>query len=221
MKKSLFSFALVVCSFMLNAQITVTKTGNTITLTTPIPGADWGSSPVNLYAYADPTDTTPMSPATVQILGNWPGQAMTDNGNGTYSVSVDLSTKFPTGTTINNFKFIYNAPDGSGGYYQNPAGGSPGFNITDPTHATGYSTVTLATINSSNATKSSFVVNGQLRTSLKGDIALEIYEMSGKLIRSFKAVATGNAIDLNVTKTGTYLVKITNGASQEVVKFVK
>ncbi|MEC5157385.1 T9SS type A sorting domain-containing protein [Chryseobacterium sp. MP_3.2] len=221
MKKLLFSFALLVCSFMLNAQITVTRAGNTITLTTPIPGADWGSSPVNLYAYAEPTDTTPMSPATVQILGNWPGKALTDNGNGTFSVSVDLSTQFPPGTTINNFKFIYNSPDGSGGYYQNPAGGSPGFNITDPAHATGYSTITLATTNLSNANKSSFVVNGQLRTSLKGDIALEVYEMSGKLIRSFKAVATGNAIDLNVTKTGTYLVKITNGASQEIVKFVK
>ena len=220
MKKLLFSFA-VACSFMLNAQITVTRSGNTITLTTPIPGADWGSSPLNLYAYAEPMDTTPMSPATVQITGNWPGKPMTDNGNGTFSVSIDLAGQFPTGTSINNFKFIYNAPDGSGGYYQNPGGGSPGFSITDPAHATGYSTVTLATTNLSNANKTSFVVNGQLRTALKGNISLEVYDMSGKLIKSFTAVATGNAIDLNVTKTGTYLVKITNGASQEVVKFVK
>ena len=219
MKKLLFSFAVFACSFMLNAQLTVTKSGNTITLTTPIPGADWGSSPVNLYAYAESMDTTPMSPGTVQIFGNWPGKAMTDNGNGTFSVSVDLSTQFPTGTSINNFKFIYNSPDGMGGYYQNPAGGAPGFDITDPAHATGYSTVTLATTNVSNGSKNSVVVNGQLRTELKGNLSLEVYDMSGKLVKSF--TASGNAIDLNVNKAGTYLVKITNGASKEVVKFVK
>ena len=206
------------------AQVTVTVSGTTVTLSSPVPGADWGSSPVNMYAYADSTDTTPNVPSTVQILGDWPGMAMIDNGSGTFSVSVDLSTKFPVGTTINNFKFIYNSPDGGGGYYQNPAGGSPGFNITDPAHATGYSPVTITTMSTTdfvNIKNKSIVVNGQLRTALPGNLSLEIFEMGGKLVKSFKATSTGNAIDLNLIKNGIYLVKITNGAQSEVVKFVK
>lgn len=76
----------------------------------------------------------------------------------------------------------------------------------------------LAVSNTSLKANSS-VVAGKLYTSLKGNLNLEVYEMSGKLVRSF--TASGNAIDLNVTKTGAYLVKITNGATKEVVKFVK
>ena len=76
----------------------------------------------------------------------------------------------------------------------------------------------LAVSNTDLKGKSS-VVAGKLYTSQKGNLNLEVYEMSGKLIKSF--TASGNAIDLNVTKTGTYLVKITNGTSKEVVKFVK
>ena len=224
MKKLLLSFVLIASSFMVNAQLTVTVSGNTVTFSTPIPGADWGSSPVNLYAYAEPTDTAPNLPSTVQIFGNWPGTALTDNGAGVFSASVDLSTKFPVGTKINNFKFIYNSPDGSGGFYQNPGGGAPGFNITDAAHATGYTPVTIALLglsNSANAKSNSNVINGQLRTGFKGNLSLEIYEMSGKLVKSFQAISTGNAIDLNVTKSGIYFVKITNGTSQEVVKFAK
>lgn len=224
MKKLLLSFVLLACSFMLNAQLTVTFSGNTMTVSSPIPGSDWGTAPVNIYAYAETMDTMPNSPATVQIFNNWPGKALTDNGSGVFSASIDLSTVFPVGTTVNNFKFIYNSPDGMGGYYQNPGGGSPGFSITDAAHATGFSPVTitgLGTVNLANSTKTSIVVNGQLRTALRGTVGIEVYEMGGKLVNSFKANSDGNAIDLKVTKTGIYLVKITNGTNSEVVKFLK
>ena len=206
------------------AQLTVTVSGNTVTMKTSIPSGDWGSAPVNLYAYADPADTTPNLPATVQILGGWPGTAMVDDGSGMYSVSVDLSTKFPVGTKVNNFKFIYNSPDGSGGYYQNPGGGNPGFNVTDPAHASGYTAVTTGTLGLTdfvNLKKKSIVVDGQLHTPLKGNLSLEVYEMGGKLVKSFEANSNGNAIELNLIKKGIYLVKITNGATSEVVKFAK
>lgn len=204
------------------AQLTVTVSGNTVTMKTSIPSSDWGSAPVNLYAYADPADTSPNLPATVQILGGWPGTAMVDDGSGMYSVSVDLSTKFPVGTKVNNFKFIYNSPDGGGGYYQNPGGGEPGFNVTDPTHATGYSAVTtLGLTNLIDLKKKSVVVDGQLHTSLKGNLSLKIYEMGGKLVKSFDTNSTGNAIELNLINNGIYIVKISNGATSEVVKFAK
>lgn len=85
--------------------------------------------------------------------------------------------------------------------------------------AVGPTTLSNLAVSNTNLKGNSSVVVGKLYTSLKGNLNLEVYEMSGKLVKSF--TASGNAIDLNVTKTGTYLVKITNGASKEVVKFVK
>ena len=224
MKKLLLSFVLLACSFMLNAQMTVTVSGNNVTFSTPIPGADWGTAPVNLYAYAETMDTTPNLASTVQIFGNWPGVALVDNGSGVFSTTVNFSTVFPLGTKINDFKFIYNSPDGMGGFYQNPAGGSPGFSINDVAHAIGYTPVTttaLGVVNMANAKKNTVVTDGQLRTSFKGNLSLEVYEMGGKLVKSFNANSDGNAIDLNITKTGIYFVKITNGTNSEVVKFAK
>ena len=60
-----------------------------------------------------------------------------------------------------------------------------------------------------------------IRDRYKGNLSLEIYEMTGKLVRSFKAVSNGTAIDLNVSRNGIYLVKITAGSTSEVVKFAK
>ncbi|MGZ5193556.1 MAG: T9SS type A sorting domain-containing protein, partial [Kaistella sp.] len=55
----------------------------------------------------------------------------------------------------------------------------------------------------------------------KGGVAITVYDMSGKLVKSFNTVANGSAIDLNVSKSGLYLVKITKGSENEVVKFAK
>ena len=79
---------------------------------------------------------------------------------------------------------------------------------------------TLAVANNVLLGKST-VINGKLITAQKGNLNLEVYEMSGKLVRSFKAVSNGNAIDLNLTKNGLYLLKITNETHREVVKFAK
>ena len=45
--------------------------------------------------------------------------------------------------------------------------------------------------------------------------------MSGKLIKTLNTKADGRAIDLNIVKNGLYVVKITNGSENEVVKFAK
>ncbi|HMU06789.1 MAG TPA: T9SS type A sorting domain-containing protein [Kaistella sp.] len=58
-------------------------------------------------------------------------------------------------------------------------------------------------------------------TSAKGNISLSLYEMSGKLIKTLNTKADGSAIDLNIVKNGLYVVKITNGSENEVVKFAK
>ena len=56
---------------------------------------------------------------------------------------------------------------------------------------------------------------------MKGNVQLSVYEMSGKLVKNLSVKADGNAIDLNVSKNGLYLVKIASGSHNEVVKFAK
>ena len=45
--------------------------------------------------------------------------------------------------------------------------------------------------------------------------------MSGKLIKTLNTKADGSAIDLNIVKNSLYVVKITNGSKNQVVKFAK
>lgn len=119
------------------------------------------------------------------------------------------NTKVPAGSVVNKVGMVFK--DLMNGANRQSA----------DTYTTGPTTLPLLAVSNTATKAKSSVINGQLRTAFKGNLAIEVYEMSGKLIKSFSAVATGNAIDLNVSKTGTYLVKITNGASQEVVKFAK
>ncbi len=132
-----------------------------------------------------------------------------------YVGTINLNTKVftnsnntvPQGTTVNKVGMVFK--DLQNGATKQSA----------DTAANGPTTLTALAVSNTDLKGKSSVVAGKLYTSQKGNLNLEVYEMSGKLIKSF--TASGNAIDLNVTKTGTYLVKITNGTSKEVVKFVK
>lgn len=224
MKKLLFSLVMLSISFMLQAQMTVSVTGNTVKFSAPVPGADWGTTPVNLYAYVDAADTTPAGTQTVQISGNFPGTMMVDDGMGHFTISANLASFFPVGTTINNIKFIYAVTDGGTGYYQNPSGGTPGFSVNDSAHATGYTPVTIASLAVSdlqNAKKNSFISNGKLYTKQIGDLDITVYDMTGKVVKQSKLKSSDSAIDLNINQTGTYMVKVSNGSQTEVVKFIK
>lgn len=228
MKKKLLSFLVLACAIIVNAQqMTITITGNTVKFTTRVDsstGTDWTSSPVNLYAYTDVTDTTPNGASSTNVLGAWPGMAMVDDGSGNFSVSVDLSSLFSVGTTINNIKFIYNAPDGSGGYYQNPGSGSPGFSTTDTTHASGWTPVTISALAVSDlakAKKNSFVANGKLYTKQTGSLEITVYDMTGKIVEKSQTQSTSSPLELNVNQKGAYIVKVSNGNQTETVKFIK
>lgn len=150
------------------------------------------------------------------VTMNW------DSGAGAYVGTINLNTKvftngnktFPSGTTVNNLGFVFkDLQNGNTKQSADLAATSFGFTTTTTNSS-------LAVSNSLLGKKSS-VMGGKLYTSTKGNLAISVYEMSGKLVKSFNTVAGGSAIDLNVSKTGLYLVKISHGSESEVVKFAK
>lgn len=183
----------------------------------------------NDYSFYDPGFEVPTFyihtwiPAAENTTGNgfddsWGNSTVTMNWNAAanaYVGTIDLNTKtftssnstVPQGTTVNIVGMVFK--DLQNGATKQSA----------DMFANGPTTLTALAVSNTNLNAKSSVIEGKLYTSLKGNLNLEVYEMSGKLVKSF--TASGNAIDLNVTKTGTYLVKITNGTSKEVVKFVK
>ena len=146
------------------------------------------------------------------VTMNWDDAVMA------YVGTIDLNSKtftqtdakIPVGTTVNKVGMVFKDLQ-SGATKQSPDTFANG-----PTVTVG----TMAVANNVLLGKSS-VINGKLITAQKGNLVLEVYEMSGKLVQSFKAVSNGNSIDLNLTKNGLYLLKITNGTNREVVKFSK
>ena len=151
-----------------------------------------------------------MSNSTVTM--NW------DNAVMAYVGTINLNSKtftqtnaqIPVGTTVNKVGMVFkDLQDGATKQSADTFAQGPTVIVT-----------TLGVGNNVLLGKST-VINGKLITAQKGNLNLEVYEMSGKLVRSLKAVSNGNAIDLNLTKNGLYLVKITNGQHREVVKFAK
>ncbi len=63
------------------------------------------------------------------------------------------------------------------------------------------------------------VAAGKLFTSAKGNLDITIYDFVGKVIKTLKANANGNPIDLNLSQKGMYLMKISGNNISEVVKF--
>ena len=146
------------------------------------------------------------------VTMNW------DAGLMAYVGTVNLNNKMftgsnnviPSGTMVNKLGMVFkNKMDGAD--FQSADLFANGPTTTD---------VTLGVSNSTAKAKSA-VVAGKLYTSQKGNLNLEVYEMGGKLVKTLSVVSTGNAIDLNVSKNGLYLVKISNGSTKEVVKFAK
>lgn len=220
---------MLACGILTNAQqMTTTITGSTVKFTIRVDGTpplDWDSTPVSLYAYIDATDTTPNISSTLELLGNFGGTQLVNDGSGNYSTSVDLSS-FPqlVGKRVDNIKFIYNREQspGSGTYYQNPSTG--GFSTNDVAHTKGWSPITVSVLGVSDlsaAKKSSFVANGKLYTKLAGNLDVTVYDMTGKIVTKSQVKSSDSALNLNVSQRGTYIVKVSNGQQTETVKFIK
>ena len=145
-----------------------------------------------------------------------------DSSAGAYVGTINLNTKvftngnktFPSGTTVNNLGFVFkNQQNGATNQSGDLTASNFGFTSTVTDSNLGVSDQAL------NA--KSHIVNGKLYTAQKGNLSITVYEMSGKLVKSFNANSNGGEIDLNISKSGLYVAKITNGAHSEVVKFKK
>lgn len=219
-------------SLLLTAAVAITTTAQVQTeiTTAGIFKVTYGAA--NDYSFYDPGFEVPTfyihtfvnagdNSAGTAFEDAWSNSTVTmnwDNAVMAYVGTIDLNSKtftqtnakIPVGTTVNKVGMVFkdlqiSATKQSADTFAN-----------GPTVTVG----TMAVANNLLSGKSS-VVNGKLITAQKGNLTLEIYEMSGKLVQSFKAVSNGNSIDLNLTKNGLYLLKITNGTNREVVKFSK
>ncbi len=212
MKKFISIFILFTTFIVVNAQTTISISGNTVTFNTKFPANGFSSTPVYLYTWINTTDNT--QTLFTNPTGAWPGTLMTGpDGSGNYTYSINLASFYNAGTTINNMNFIYNNNAGTQTSDQTASAG-----------ATGWSAVTIATLGLSDLTKlqtKSVVSAGKLYTNKKGNLTISVYDMNGRLLQSSIMKATENPIDLQVNQTGNYIVSIANGSELEVLKFKK
>jgi hypothetical protein len=173
-----------------------------------------------VHTWSNPTDNT----TATMYDDSWTNSNVTMNWDataGAYIGTIDLATKiftngnktFSGGTTINNMGFVFKD-------LQNGAT-KQSLDLSATTYGFTATTLPLLATTNVDLSKKSVVINGKLHTFLKGNVELSVYEMSGKLVKNLNVKADGNAIDLNVSKTGLYLVKITSGTYNEIVKFSK
>ena len=67
--------------------------------------------------------------------------------------------------------------------------------------------------------KKSVVSEGKLYTAQKGELNIQVYDFTGKAVKTLRVNANGKPVDINLQQKGLYLMKISNGQTNEVVKF--
>ena len=204
MKKIYSLLILIMASLGLyKAQMTITQTGNVVNFSYTIDPSVWNTTPINLYAFVETSSAS--NGQFKELLGSWPGTTI--SGTGPYTASVDLSTLYSAGVTISEIKYIYNY-----GGYQNPSSG--GFNATSAGFTPVTISSTLGTIENASKTKS-FFSEGKLYTSQKGNLDIQVYDFSGKLVKKLNVNSTSSGLELNLPKKGNYILKL----NDEVIKF--
>lgn len=116
------------------------------------------------------------------------------------------------GNTLNNFGFILVRVPENGSWQQ-----------TDDIFAAeyGFTPFTIPTLAASAAEAKTQpkVYGGKLFTPEKGPLELNLYDFSGKLIKSRKTVGSGNPIDLEITSSGLYILTVKSSSGTTSVKF--
>lgn len=113
-------------------------------------------------------------------------------------------TTFPSGT--GDFNSSNNIPTTAGTY---------DVTFNRETAAYTFTASTMAVVDINKSKFKSFVSEGKLYTSQKGNVDIQVYDFSGKLVKKLNAnVSSNNGLELNLPQKGNYLIKINN----EVVK---
>ncbi len=172
------------------------------------------SQPIGMYLWLNPSSTSVNSPYNDE-WSNITTQLTWDGTN--YSGTVNLNTHnfnntggvLPAGTTINDFHFLFTEYPNGNSSHQTSDKLASAYGFTPTT------TSALGTIDINSSKFKSFVSEGKLYTSQKGNLDIQLYDFSGKLVKKLNAkVSSNNGLELNLPQKGNYLIKINN----EVVK---
>lgn len=222
--KRIFIFSALLFIIQIMAQVEVTSpTGGVYKITYGRLGdfsyynTSAAQGPIYVHTWINPSDNT----VGDYFSDSWRASTVVltwDAGQNAYVGEIDLTTKMftdtgnnvPTGTTVTAIHFMFKDATGV------PTKSS---NIYDANVSTTLSG-TLASVDYKTYQGKTTVINGSLYTSLRGDLSLNVYDYSGRLIKSMNAKSTGSPIALNLTKKGNYILRISAGATREVVKFM-
>ena len=171
------------------------------------------SQPIGVYMWLNPTDTSTNS----LYNDSWSNISTQLTWDGTnYTGTINLNTHnfnniggvLPAGTTVNQLHFIFT---------DSPAGNNSHKTPDYLASVYGFSSTTTSSLGVIDINKSnfkSFISDGKLYTSQKGNLDIQVYDFSGKLVKKLNANNVSSGLELNLPKKGNYLVKVNN----EVVK---
>lgn len=130
---------------------------------------------------------------------------ISDLGNGDQKWGgLSGTTNVLAGLTIGNYTIeVYTDADTNVGTKYSSNGGA-NYKAT----FTVSSALDVNDINKSNF--KSFVTEGKLYTSQKGNLDIQVYDFSGKLVKKLNANSASNGVELNLPKKGNYIVKVNN-----------
>lgn len=201
---------------IVSAQMTVQQDENTVGFNVDdnTDGDDWDANGNPIYLYLNIPAEQSTNGIGSEPLGPWPGAIMNDIGGNFYKISVDLSSFYQDGVTIWEIFYTYNDNNGN----QNPAGN--GFSATD----VGYVPITtLSTLDVESNDSKFNVINGQLVVSQNESISVNVYNITGQLVKTFTQINldSNNSLDLNLIENQLYLVRIESQNGIKVIKTVR
>ncbi|UKB79977.1 T9SS type A sorting domain-containing protein [Chryseobacterium sp. MEBOG07] len=145
------------------------------------------------------------------VTMNW------DSSANAYVGFVNLNNKLFTntnnvmapGTTVSQISFVFK--DQQNGATKQSGNTSVFVNTT--------TLGTLAVLDAKADKIKSFVAEGKLYTSEKGNLQLIIYDFSGKLIKKENVRSYGSPIDLSIFQKGNYILHLSDINVKEIIKF--
>ncbi len=225
--KKLYSLLVALLAMVtISAQLTVSESGGILTFSYNGTGENpnWstfdpqGANTIYVYSWLNAVDTS----TNTAYNDNWSNVVTTltyNTSTGKFEGTLNLNNysftntnnTVPQGTTISNFNFILRNQAGT---KQSGDLKASNYGLTVP-----FVLNSLAVNDLQGLSKKSVVSQGKLYTSKKGNLDIQVYDFSGKVVKSMKVNANGNPIDVNLAQKGLYLMKITDGVNSEVVKF--
>jgi len=219
MKTRILLFLVAILSLSVaRAQIRVQQDDNTVTfnLDDNADGDDWDANGNPIYLYLNIPASEASNGVAWEPLGPFPGGRMNSLGDNFYKITIDLSDFYPDGTTI--FEIFYTYNDNMGN--QNPLTG--GFNATDASFVP-LTISTLSTVDFEENKTEFNIINGQLVVSQNESISVNVYNITGQLVKTFTQINldSNNSLDLNLIENQLYLVRIESQNGIKVIKTVR